>query len=143
MLLLLRDSCGLIPRGNISHHNDPIAAFQTLTTLYKPNDKLKRDRLIQVFYSLKYTIGTNLSTFNAKFNTTVAKLAKKGAKIEPIDCCNNYLKALKKDCASWTNQMRQTLRTLRASYSTNPGAIPAVLPVETLIADALQNKRNY
>ena len=100
VLLLLRDSCGLIPRGNISHHNDPIAAFQTLTTLYKPNDKLKRDRLIQVFYSLKYTIGTNLSTFNTKFNAIVAKLAKKGAKIEPINYCNNYLRAFKKDYTS-------------------------------------------
>ena len=77
-----------------------------LTTLYKPNNKLKRDRLIQVFYSLKYTIGTNLSTFNTKFNAIVAKLAKKGAKIEPIDCYNNYFRALKKDYMSWTNQMR-------------------------------------
>ena len=30
----------------------------------------------------------------------MAKLAKKGAKIELIDYCNNYLKAFKKDCAS-------------------------------------------
>ena len=30
----------------------------------------------------------------------MAKLAKKGAKIELIDCCNNYLRALEKDCAS-------------------------------------------
>ena len=71
-----------------------------LTTLYKPNDKLKKDCLIQVFYSLKYIIGTDLSTFNAKFNAIVAKLAEKGAKIEPIDCCNNYFRALEKDCAS-------------------------------------------
>ena len=71
-----------------------------LTTLYKPNDKLKRDCLIYVFYSLKYTIGTNLSTFNAKFNAIVAKLAEKGAKIKPIDYCNNYLRAFKKDYMS-------------------------------------------
>ena len=74
-----------------------------LTTLYKPNNKLKKDRLIQVFYSLKYTIGTDLSTFNTKFNATVAKLAKKGTKIELINYYNNYFRALKKNYASQTN----------------------------------------
>ena len=74
-----------------------------LTTLYKPNNKIKRNRLIQVFYSLKYIISTNLSTFNTKFNTIIAKLTKKGAKIKPIDYYNNYFRALKKDYIFQTN----------------------------------------
>ena len=88
LLMLLIDSLFLSPQAAIAWISGPLKAYKLLKDQYSHSIGLQKDLLYREFHSLKYTSGTNLAEFNARFNSLFSRLRLLRAQIEPTDLIN-------------------------------------------------------
>ena len=139
LLLKLRESLTEGPQAAISWIDSPSQAYNLLKSQYSYSIDLQRDALNREFHSLVYSASSQdtIASFNARFNGCVSKLQLAGVVIQSTDLINQYLYALEKEFPAWTERIRGTFRTLRATGQPVQG-----LNLQFLMADIMEETRN-
>lgn len=134
----IRESLTEGPRSATLRINSPSRTFNLLVNQYSYSADLQRDSLTRGFHSLKSSPSEEgIAAFNAKFISCVSRLQLAGMRSQEVDLTNQYLFALEKTFPVWTERIRGTSRTLRATSQPSTG-----LDLHFLMADIMEEARN-
>lgn len=137
VLMLIRDSCEKVPQAAIMWTKTPEEAYKLLLQQFSYSADLQRGSLYAAFHNLNFKgYRGSLETFNAEFNSLLARLQQLGALIAPIDQVNQYLNATKEVFSQWAERQRNNIRNNKAL-----GQGPT-LSLPYIIADLLEEQRD-